>query len=272
MTKRLKLTIAVVVVLVGAYSMLGYFVHQNKFFYPTYEKIDLMPILTKANYNEEDYLTILHQTGINTPLVNELRTRDTFIEDMLRFQENYFKPIDVQTLSMNLITSWEKSLDPDGNIITAFEMAPYKNGYIFLTKSTYTVNYRHGHAGLIVDDIHGKILESSEPFTESSLFNAVNWEYFPTFKMMRPKGISQDVLDAVAEHALMELTGLPYNLINLKFNEASTQCALLPWQAFNAFGIDIDGDGGCIITPADLAKSKQLELMQIFGFDYNKHW
>ncbi|OON90451.1 MAG: hypothetical protein ATN33_02985 [Epulopiscium sp. Nele67-Bin001] len=272
MTNKLKLISIGAIILAIIYSLLGYIVRINMFYYPIYEKIDLMPILTKVAYTDSDYLTILQQTGINIPLVNELKKTDTFIEDMLRFQQNYYKPLNVQTLAMNAITSWEKALDEDGKVIPAFEIAPYKNGYIFLTKSTFTVNYRHGHAGLIVDDVHGKILESSEPFTDSSLFDAKYWEYFPTFKMMRPIGVSQEVLDEIAKYAITELTGKPYNLLNLKFTTASTQCALLPWQAFKAFDIDIDGDNGMIITPADIAKSNSLEVMQIFGFDYKRVW
>lgn len=40
-----------------------------------------------------------------------------------------------------------------------------------------------------------------------------------------------------------------------------TQCAHLVWAAFDAYGYDIDGDGGWLVTPADFTSSGLLRIV-----------
>lgn len=48
---------------------------------------------------------------------------------------------------------------------------------------------------------------------------------------------------------------------------SGTQCAHLVWLAFARFGYDLDGDGGFVVTPADLCESGLLEVVQVYGID-----
>lgn len=259
----------------AVYLLFGFLVSRNMFYFPDIEAVDLVPILNKTSLSDADYTIIFEQTGLAQPVVDELRPSSDFVERMLTFQANYLKGADVQRTNMNLITKQDKAFDADGNTMKAFELAPFHNGYIFLSKSTYTANWRHGHAGIVVDEKRGKVLESLEPGTLSMEQNASKWEYYPTFKMMRLKDTPQETLDTIAKYAQDELIGIPYNILALKTQGDSlntTQCAFIVWQAFNHFGIDLDSNGNIFVSPQDIARSPYLETLQVFGFNPAKDW
>ena len=46
----------------------------------------------------------------------------------------------------------------------------------------------------------------------------------------------------------------------------------LVWYAYQKFGLDLDGNGGALVLPFDLANSSQMELVQVFGFDPDRLW
>ncbi|ONI40696.1 hypothetical protein AN639_01050 [Candidatus Epulonipiscium fishelsonii] len=173
---------------------------------------------------------------------------------------------------MNFITNQEKVFDEQGKWIPAFKMVPYKNGDIFLTKSTSTFGFRHGHIGIVVDAEKGKVLECIQPFTNSSFLGIGHWTYYPTFKLLRFK--DEAMANKIAQYALNNLEGIPYNILASKYQEpiTSTHCSLILWQAFNHFGVDIDPNQGWIISPEDIAKSPLFDTIQIYGFDPAKPW
>lgn len=275
MMKKYKIPFISLGVILTIYLLMGYLVSRNMFYLPTIQQIDLRPILQKTTFTPEDYQLLFEQTGLASPVIDELQSADDFIEHILSFQEAYFDGIDVQKTNMNLITRQDYAFDADGNTQKAFKLAPYHNGYIFLTKSTYTANWRHGHAGIVIDETRGKVLESLEPGTVSMEQNASKWEYYPTFKMMRLKNTPQEKLDEVAAFAKENLMGIPYNILTMKRSVDqfdATHCSFIVWQAFKAFGIDLDATGGILVPPQDLAKSPYLEPLQIFGFNPNRAW
>lgn len=273
--KRLKFLFISLGGILGVYLLFGYLVSLNMFYTPNIEQVNLAPLLTQSHLSDADYETIFRQTGLAKPMIQELQKEPDFIDTILDFQTSYFLEQTVNRTSMNAITRVDKSFDKDENWIQSFDLAPYQNGYIFLTKSTYTFNWRHGHAGLVVDAKRGKILESLEPGTTSVVKNASTWQFYPTFKMMRLKDTSQETLDEIARYALENLQDVPYNILSMKNQKetiATTHCSLLVWQAFKAFGIDLDHDGGIFVSPQNIAKSPYLETLQIFGFDPDKDW
>lgn len=275
MIKKYKIPLVFFGLIVSIYLLFGYLVSQNMFYVVEGEPIDLISILNKPVLSDTDFDIIFKQTGLAKPLVEELQKEPDFKETLLRFQDNYLKEQRVERSNMNAITRIDKSFDENDKAIQSFELAPYQNGYIFLTKSTYTFNWRHGHAGIVVDAKRGKVLESLEPGTTSALQNASTWQFYPTFKMMRPKNTPQETLDAIAAYAYNNLYDIPYNILALKNqgdSVTSTECSLLVWQAFNAFGIDIDANKGIFVSPQNIAKSPYLETLQIFGFDPDKDW
>lgn len=255
-----------------AYSWI---VQRQNYYTPPYDPVNLRPILSKAVMDEADYKLIYEQTGIARPIVDELKESPQFKEKMIKFQKNYLSQPHIVSSPMNLFTREDIIKSSNNEPIPGFEMAPYQKGYIFLTKSTYTMGWRHGHAGIVIDAKRGKTLEALSPGTMSMEQDIDKWRYYATFKMMRPKEVDQAELDRIADYAGELLRNLPYHIFADK-NQGpfpyETHCSLLVWQAYKAFGFDLDPKGELLVSPADLASSPLLETLQIYGFDPNKDW
>lgn len=257
------------------YVSLGFHAAHNMFYVPQVSLVSIEEILEQPSFSEEDYALLYEQTGIAQPMVDVLKQQSDFKTKMLNFQSNYFKKQNVVKTKMTPLTNVDKVLDEKGQMVKAFELAPYENGYIFLTKSTYTYNWRHGHAGLVIDSVRGKTLESLEPFTLSMEQDASWWEYRPTFKMMRLKDVDQTYLDEIANFAATHMQDIPYNILAMKTNKTrptSTHCSHIVWHTFKQFGIDLDSSGGIFVSPGDIGRSPYLETLQIYGFDPSKDW
>lgn len=124
----------------------------------------------------------------------------------------------------------------------------------------------------MVDEVHGFTLEAIHPGQDSCLQDIHKWEYYPTFKMLRLKNVSNETLNEISEYAQEHLVGLPYNILGNKFQKEpkSTHCSLLIWQAFKPFGYDLDSTGGYFVTPHDVANSPLLETLQLYGYKLHK--
>ena len=155
------------------------------------------------------------------------------------------------------------------NKVQAFTLAPYHNGYILFTDATHSFGLRHGHIGLVVDEIRGLTLEALSPGTVSCLQNIHKWEFYPTFKMLRLKDASPSLMEDISNYALAQLQGLPYNILSSKKQKIpyTTHCSLLVWQAFYPFGYDLDSTGGYFVLPQDIIYSPFLEVLQIYGLN-----
>ena len=51
-----------------------------------------------------------------------------------------------------------------------------------------------------------------------------------------------------------------------------TSCAHLVWEAYQSTGLDLDSDGGKIVTVKDLANSEYLDVVQVYGVDPEEIW
>lgn len=277
--KKSKLPLTILGTLLGiaalVYILLGFHAKSNMFFTPQVARIDLTPFISQTTFSESDYNILYHQTGLAKPMINILKEKPDFKETLLDFQNNYFKAQKVIKTAMTPITNIDEIHDDTGKPIPAFKLAPYENGYIFLTKSTYTYNWRHGHAGLVIDSVRGKVLESLEPFTVSMQQSVSKWIYYPTFKMMRLKDADQSMLDEIALYASTYMQGIPYNILAMKTSKpipSSTHCSHIVWHTFNQFGVNLDSSGGIFVSPGDIGRSPYLETLQIYGFDPDKDW
>ncbi|MDF2614778.1 MAG: hypothetical protein K0S71_2564 [Clostridia bacterium] len=250
-------------------------VEKQGYYKPLHSQVNLDPILSKSILEESDYKLIFEQTGIARPIVEELKTMPDFKQKVLGFQKNYLSAQIIGSADINFFTKEDVINDKDTNAIPGFELAPYHNGYIFLTKSTYTMSWRHGHAGIVIDAKRGKTLEALSPGTSSMEQDVNKWRYYPTFKMMRLKDVNQAKLDEIASYAYSNLQGIPYDIFADK-NQGqapnATHCSLLVWQAFKSFGFDLDATDGLLVSPANIASSPFLETLQIFGFNPDKDW
>ena len=112
------------------------------------------------------------------------------------------------------------------------------------------------------------------PGLSSEICTLEQWGRYPCFVLLRLKDATAEETAAIAAYAEDNLADIPYDLFS--FTEggtetqravSGTQCAHLVWLAFAHFGYDLDGDGGYVVTPADLCGSELLEVVQIYGID-----
>ena len=239
------------------------------FWSPQYEKIDLMPILEKAELTQADYETIYRQTGLTKLAV------DDYLEDgkqleIIRTQTFFFKRHKVEPFRFAPFTYIEY-------IENYAPIAPLQNGDIIVTATTRVSWFRYGHAALVVDGFNGVILESFAPGYNSSLGYTLAFADLANFIVLRPK-VDARTKRQVVEYAKSNLIGLPYSMTTGIFSKKApdklekTQCAHLVWYAYNKFGIDLDSTGGAVVKPRDIANSDYMEVVQVFGFDLDKLW
>lgn len=138
------------------------------------------------------------------------------------------------------------------------------------------------------------------PGTNSKISPISKWSTYPSFLVLRLKDEYRkraadkeiDLPEQIAAYASKELVDVPYLLVagimersfpeRITTVEAAgqtaeqtamkdkalkgTQCAHLVWYAYKQFGIDLDSDGGVIVTPFDIQNSEYLDIIQTYGY------
>ncbi len=203
------------------------------------------------------------------------------IAQILDTQAAFFTPPNDGTCSLLGITTREhRVLDEDGHILYAAPLAPLKEGDIILSLSTHTAGWTHGHAGLVVDPDPDRpvTLESVVLGSLSDTMDTNHWRSYTTMMVLRPKA-DDETREQVAEFALEYLDGIPYSLVSGLFGDKlqaldgphSAHCGYLPWYAWMSAGLDLDGNGGRVVAPADLAMSQDVEVIQLYGIDPERY-
>ncbi len=245
--------------------------HNNASFSPDYEMVDLNPIIEKEVLSEDDYKTLFYQTGLGKYAIDTLRETENFKNDILRYQKNFFKKTDYVCEREAITTSMEYFVSDNGYYKPGFEIFPVKEGYVLLMESSHSLGWRHGHAGLTVDN--GFVLEAPIIGQPSMEYPLGMWEYYSSFIMLRLKNTSDEELKSISDNAQRYLNGIVYNPLAGVFKKSQgkkpkyVQCAYLVWYAFHSMGIDIDSDGGNIVTVDDIKNSDLFEVVQIYGYD-----
>lgn len=248
---------------------------------PDYDKISIVKLLDKKELSDEDYKNIFYQTGLGASAIDSLLAdKANGKNKILEFQENFFKDVNIFYQKITPITYQESVLDDNGNIVFGTELAPYENGYILVTRATYSAGWRHGHAAIITDSKYGEILEAAVLGEDSQIASIDSWRYYPNFILLKLKNAEQSELDEIAEFAVKALYKVPYRLtvgiFSSKYkdgiNPAGTHCSHLVWYPFKKFGYDLDSNGGILITPQDIANSPYLEVVQVYGFNPKDLW
>ena len=256
------------------------FPHRFRPFLPGYAQLDLAPVLAQETLTAEDYETLYAQTGLGKVAIDDLRERgEDGARQIIDTQAAFFAPPNEGSCSLLGITTREhRFLDEDGYILYAAPLAPLKEGDIILSFSTHTAGWTHGHAGLVVDPERGVTLESVVLGSNSGLMDINHWRSYTTMMVIRPRtddSTRRQVVELAREH----LVDIPYSLVSGVFGDKfqpldgphSAHCGYLPWYAWMAAGIDLDGDGGRVAAPLDLAMSDQVEIVQLYGIDPAKY-
>lgn len=272
---------AITLIVAGGLVISDTITEPDAHFVPDYPKTNIEEILSKNQLTDEDYKTLFCQTGLGKPSIDELRkeTPDS-TNAILEFQDNFFKEIDYVCEKNSPISKEESVIDENGCFINGTELAPLHNGYIMITKSSHVFGWRNGHAAIIVDATQGETLESVVLGTNSLVQQTEKWKNYPDFMIFRIKDSSEELMNEIAQSALINLNDIPYDftvgILSPKFEKAGeisgTQCSHLVWEAFKLFGFDLDSDSGMIVTPKDIANSPLLEVVQVYGVNPEEIW
>lgn len=236
-------------------------VHEHTRFVPDYPMVEL----TK----ETDAETFLMQTGLGEATVERLIEEKRW-DLILGAQQDFFAPPEVTCRDLlGWFTKEERVRQiPESALV---DLQP---GDILLTLSTHSLGWRHGHAGLVIDE--STVLECGVWGQDSALCRAQHWKGYASYAHLRVKSVTQERQQEVAEYALENLNGVPYHLsagfLGPKAPKTTDsyfglQCAYLVWYAWQEFGVDLDADGGRLVVADDILASPYLEIIQIYGME-----
>ena len=276
--KRLAITLACVVffvssVLIGLQLGVIYTDKTWKHWYPDYEKEDISAVLEKETLDEADYALLYAQTGLTKIGVDGLLQENPASgkAKMLKIQDFYFKKHTVSCDRFNPYTYSE-------TIEAHAPLGHLEDGDIIVSATTHVSGFRLGHAALIIDGKNERMAEAFGPGSKSEITSVHSFTNLADFMILRPK-FDKEFREQVAAYAKDNMIGADYNfsigILSKKYNEEKftrTQCAHLVWYAYRHFGVDLDSNGGLVVTPPEIANSPYVEVVQIFGFDPVKLW
>lgn len=242
---------------------------------PDYDMIDISGLLNKSELSDEDYEVLYRQTGLTKIGIDRCLGRGVAGKNrILAVQRDYFgEYVVVNDLFAPYICT---DFITDKNGTEVYITSSYlENGDILVTSSTHLSGWRFGHAGLVTKGSTNEVLQASAYGSTSALETVYDFTSRVNFMIFSPD-FEQSLKDEVAEFARENLIGMNYDVtagvLSNKNKVQRTQCAHIVWYAYNQFGIDLDSDGGLVVTPRNLALSPYLRLVQVFGFDPDKLW
>ena len=263
--KKKVLLICIIYGIVSAYIASLFYIEPLAYISPTEKRTDISYLLMKpvSDYTDDDYNTILHQTGLGKSAVNSLSSPDRLID----YQNSYFADVNY-TCSMNSPISFEERVEESPILL-----APLEDGDILVTGASHVLSWRNGHAAIVVDAENGITLEAVVIGKNSKTQDISKWTHYPNFAVLRLKDADKKERAEIARSAMEYLCDIPYmvtiGLYPMKYSELNmtrgTQCAHLVWLAYAAHGYDIDSDNGLIVTPCDILKSDLFEVVQVYG-------
>lgn len=269
-----------VIFIICVIDFLNWLTEDDGVWTPDYPKTDLGDILAKAELTDEDYHTILMQTGLGRDPADELLSENTGANRRRifeKYQDNFFAAGNYECRNVAVIVYEEKIRDKDGKLIQGFEIPDLRDGDILLTKATHSLGWRHGHAAIITDASKGETLEAVLLGNPTVLQNVEKWRSFPSFIHLRLKDWKNANPERIAKYAKKEILGIPYGIftgIPVKAPDPikKTQCSHLVWYPYEHFGYDLDSDGSWLVTPKDIVNSDLLEIVQVYGVDPDDIW
>lgn len=233
---------------------------------PSYEKADIAPLLDKEELSAEDYALLYRQTGLGRLGIDGLRAAG-MRRRILDIQAQFFAEQEIEPNVFAPYAFYLKRSDGES------AYAVLENGDILYSPSTFFSFARLGHSALVVDSSWSVIAQASGYGNPVKLISASNVFSRPAYVILRVNA-DEETRRAVADYVADELMGVKYRLLAGVFTSkapeelTSTQCAHVIWYSYyKKAGLDIDGDGGKIVTPGDILISDLVSVVQVYGVD-----
>lgn len=176
---------------------------------------------------------------------------------------------DICCRSIGAVTREECFINGQGEPVRGFDITDVKPGDVFVTASTHSLAWRHGHVAIVTGTEPLQTLEAEVLGTKSRIVENPMWERYTTFAQLRLKDEygGEKAAREAAEYGAANLVGCPYGFLCSKDsdNPANIHCAFLVWRAYMKAGVDIDSNGGKVVTPRDILGSSCFEKVQSYG-------
>jgi uncharacterized protein YycO len=222
--------------------------------------------------NEDEYKLVSKQTGLCKSSILKLNEKYNY-SYLLKYQEDHINNIEYNNKPM-FIGLIEEELKVDH--LPFVDLQP---GDILITSSNHTLGIRFGHVGLVIDGERGLTIESYTPGDPSDYDFDYTWNDYPKVMVLRLKEEYRHLIPEIVNYADNYLLNVPYSIfastnqiIDINRSPKITQCAHLVWAAYKAVGIDLNSDGGWLVTGQDISRSKYLEVAEVKGYDFDKLW
>lgn len=234
---------------------------------PEVERVNIHPILMGRTLNDEKIQLLSEQTGVNEKVVEKLLGNGEY-QKILELQEAYFEPVLTESVKTTPLTICEYVINEDGKSAKGMQLVDIQDGDILVTKNSRFLGWRNGHAGLVVNAEEGFILEAVMLGTNTKLCDVKGWEVYPSFLVLRLKEEYRKYysVQKAVDYAMEYMVDIPYYLFAGILEDKGTHCAHLVWYAYQEIGIDLDSDGGFLVTPFDIQNSSYLEVVQSYGY------
>ncbi len=252
---------------------------------PPVKRLEIYAWVKRRNLPKPQLHIVAEQTGVRETVVAKLLAEGKW-QQLLELQGAYFAPVQVESARGTIVTISEYIVDEQGVDTESTQFVDLQNGDVLITKNSRFLGWRNGHAGLVVDAQNGLVLEAIMLGMDTKLCKIEKWLDYPSFQVLRVKEELEVPVERVVEYASKHLVGVPYQLLAgvrsriLGSNGATvsekeggeetvvkgTQCAHLVWYAYMQVGLDLDSDGGWLVTPRDVQESPYLEVVQSYGY------
>lgn len=263
--KKAIFIICTVYTIAACYIASHFYTESIAYIPPASVRQDISAVTEKSpsELTEDDYRLIFEQTGLGKGAVSGLSDLSLLYD----YQDSYYAMAEYGC-ERNSPISFEERI-----IGKPVKIAPLEDGDILVTSSAHVFSWRNGHAAIVVDAEKGTTLEAVVIGKNSKTQHISKWSRYPNFAVLRLKDADKKERAMIASSAMENLYNIPYNvfigLYPMKYskfgNVTGTQCAHLIWLAYAAYGYDIDSSRGLIVTPHDILKSDQFEIVQVYG-------
>ena len=246
---------------------LGCLVRVNTFepWTPEYEKIDISYLLDGRALSDEEYELLFRQTGLTSSGIDDLISEGEQWR-IVKIQDSFFDDGGYSYYRFGWLMS---SFDKDAG---HYAYPVLRDGDIVCCFSTFMSSFEIGHCAIVVD---GELRLLAETADYSATFDIIGANEFfkpAAFAVLRP--MTDDATKAEAVRIAMdELYGTGYSIFagilepKARTPINKTHCSHSVWYAYERAGLDLDSNGGKIVTPRDIFESPHLELICVRGID-----
>lgn len=232
---------------------------------PNYEREDISKLLD-GELDDADYDTLYRQTGLTRIGIDDLLAAGRRTK-ILKIQDSFFAKDDYES---ELFGAFVCAYDRKGGV--PYEYPILRDGDVICCFSTYLSFIEIGHCGIVIDGERGIIAESAGYSTELKLVSAEGFFTCTSFIVLRPD-CDEEIRSAAVEYVKENMLGAKYDILAGIFEKKdreplrATHCSHAVWYAYNKVGVEIDSNGGKIVTPKDISLSENLKIVAVRGVD-----